>query len=330
VTRGREILVGVVILLAAAVAVVGTLWLQEYGWGRGETVVQARFRDVGQLMMGNDVKFRGVSIGRVESIEVEPGGQAVRVAMRIQGGVDLPDSAVVVVAPESMFGDWQVEITTRSRYPRFDFAEVPPDSTVLPGFSLPDISRLTATAEEIAGNLRTLSERVEMAFTEETARNIADAIDNIQAVSQRLAQLVDQQAGAFEELSDEIRASAQELGGAARAARSTFERVDGLLDEAEMDSILADTRDAMENLRRVSGRLEGTSEQMTETLARADSAFGRIERITGRISDGEGTIGRLLTDSTLAVRAAGALTELELLLADFRENPRRYVRLSIF
>lgn len=329
-SRGREVLVGVVILAAAAVAVVGTLWLQEFGWGRGESVVQARFRDVGQLAVGSDVKFRGVSIGRVQAIEVEPGGQAVRISMRLQEDMVLPDSAVVVVAPESMFGDWQAEITTRARYPRFDFVEVPPDSAVLPGFSLPDISRLTASAEEIAGNLRTLSERVQMAFTEETARNIADAIDNIQSVSERLARLVDQQAGAFDELSDEIRASAQELGGAARAARSTFERVDGLLGDAEMDSILADTREAMENVRRVSGRLEGTSEQMTETLTRADSAFAQIERITGRVADGEGTLGRLLTDSTLAVRAAGALSELELLLADFRENPRRYVRLSIF
>lgn len=322
-------MVGVVILIATAVAVVGTLWLQDYGFRRGEAVIQARLQDVGQLMPGSNVKLRGVSIGRVDRIEVEPSGQAVRVTMRIQGGVTLPDSAVVVLAPESMFGDWQAEITTRSRFPRYDFPDVPADS-VLPGYALPDMTRLTATADEIAGNLRTLTDRVEMAFTEETARNIAAAIDNISDVSQRLRDLVGQQSQTFGELAEEVRRSAEQLGMAARAARSTFERTDSLLGRAEVDSILVDARDAMDHVRDVSSGLEGTSVRMNETLARAESAFARIDRLTSRIEEGQGTIGRLLTDTTLAARAEGALTELELLLADFRENPRRYVRLSIF
>ena len=40
--------------------------------------------------------------------------------------------------------------------------------------------------------------------------------------------------------------------------------------------------------------------------------------------------GRLLADSTFAVRAEDVLRQMDLLLEDLRENPRRYVRLSIF
>ena len=40
--------------------------------------------------------------------------------------------------------------------------------------------------------------------------------------------------------------------------------------------------------------------------------------------------GRLLTDSTLALNAEDMLRSLDLLLQDVRENPGRYVRLSIF
>jgi len=41
-------------------------------------------------------------------------------------------------------------------------------------------------------------------------------------------------------------------------------------------------------------------------------------------------VGRLLVDTTLAVRAEDLLDQLSLLLVDLRANPRKYVRLSIF
>jgi len=329
VSRGREVLVGVVLIFAVAVSVVGTLWLQDYGWGRADRVVEARFADVGQLMEGNEVRFRGVSVGRVRAIRVDSSGLAVRVRMEIQSDLALPDSAGVMLAPESMFGDWQAEIVDRTRFPQFQFTAGAPDG-VLPGYTLPDMSRLTATADQIADNLNTISTRVEMAFTEETARNIAAAIDNIQAVSESLTRLIGQQANTFDRLAGRVEASADELGAAARSARRTFERVDGLLVEGQVDSLLVDSRAAARNIRDLSATLESTSRDLDGTLQRADSTFARLDRITRRVEAGEGTIGRLLTDSTLAVRAEGALAELQTLLEDFRTNPKRYVRLSIF
>jgi phospholipid/cholesterol/gamma-HCH transport system substrate-binding protein len=67
-----------------------------------------------------------------------------------------------------------------------------------------------------------------------------------------------------------------------------------------------------------------------ETLEHVDSAFARMNRIAARVEAGEGAVGRLLADSTFAIRAEGVLLQLDSLLADMRENPRRYVRLSIF
>jgi phospholipid/cholesterol/gamma-HCH transport system substrate-binding protein len=58
--------------------------------------------------------------------------------------------------------------------------------------------------------------------------------------------------------------------------------------------------------------------------------LARIDRVSARIEAGEGALGRLLVDSTLAVRAEGVLEQLDFLLRDLRENPKRYVRLSIF
>lgn len=329
-TRGREILVGVVLVAAVAVAVVGTLWLQGYDWGRNDQTIEARFLEVGQLMEGNAVKLRGVTIGSVRDITVEPDGEAVRVTMQVDSDVQLPPDAVVILSPESMFGDWQAQITSRERFPRFPYTSPGDGEDVLPGHALPDISQLTAAADEIANNLRTLTNRVEMAFTEETARNIAAAIDNIQVVSRRLGELVGQQAETFDNLANRVEASADELGSAARAVRSTFERIDTVLVAGEVDSILRHSRVAARNLRGVSGNLEESTRDLRTTMSRADSTFTRLNRITTRIDEGEGMLGQLLHDTLLVSRAGSALTELQLLLEDFRQNPNRYVRLSIF
>lgn len=327
--RGKDILVGVVLVAAIVVAVLGTLWMQEYGFGRNEVTLEARVLDAGQLMEGNAVKLRGVSIGQIRSIRVTPDGQAVRVSMRIEDGITLPEDPVVILSPESMFGDWQAQITSRERFPRYEYTR-PTEQGVLPGHTLPDISQLTATADEIAGNLRTLTERVEMAFTEETARDIAQTVDNIQQISQRLGDLVGQQAATFEDLAGRMSQSADELGSAARSVRQTFDRVDTLLTSGGVDSIMADVEVAADNIRVLSGDLSESTRGLGTTLARADTTFTRLNEITGRISDGEGTLGRLVQDTMFLSRAEATLEDLELLLEDFRQNPNRYVRLSIF
>ena len=52
--------------------------------------------------------------------------------------------------------------------------------------------------------------------------------------------------------------------------------------------------------------------------------------IAARVERGEGSLGRLISDTALAIRAEDLLEELNLLMQDLRANPRKYVRLSIF
>ncbi len=328
-TRGREILVGLVIVLGVLVSVLGTFWLQDASFGRGTYEVEALFLEVGQLTEGNSVKLRGVTIGRVASINVEPDGTAVRVLMNVRTDVTLPEKPAALVAPESMFGDWQAEIVPREAYPHFEFYESTEEG-VLHGYALPDISRLTAAADQISKNLGVLTDRVEEAFTEETAQNIARAIDNIQEVSQRLRDLVEVQAGAFSDLAMEVEAAAMDLGEAARGAQTTFQRAEEILAAPTTDSLLLDARVTVANLKELSGELGAVAEGAQDMILSADSTFSRLDRITAQVEAGEGGLGRLVADTTLVVKAQDVLARIEALLQDLQENPQRYVRISIF
>ena len=328
--RGRtEVVVGMVIVAAVIVLIGGTLWLQGARFAATTIVVQAGFREVGQLRPGNDVKLRGVSVGRVESIAVTEAGDAVLVTLRIDQDLVLPEDPVVLLSPESMFGDWQAEFAPRSQNPRIEFHDLG-DPEVLPGYAIPDISQLTLQAERIANNLNSITDRIEVAFTEETANNIREAIDNIEEVSQTLNELVQQQGQAVTEVTEEVRRTAEEVGAAAESARMAFETMDSAMATGDMVGLMSDARVTVANLRTVSDELAASSDGLVATVVQADSALSSVARIAARVERGEGSLGRLLVDSTFAVEAENLLRTLDLLLQDFQENPKKYVRLSIF
>ncbi len=331
-TRGREFMVGIVIIAAVAVAVVGTLWLQGTTFGPVTTGVVLT-ESVGQLGEGNAVTYRGVRIGQVATIAVLGDGSGVEVTMTLRDAVRLPADAGVVFGPESLFGDWQAEIVSRASYPSFPFYEVPPGYAApapLGGYALPELSRLTASAEQISSNLESLTDRFELAFNEETTSSLSTAIENIQAITEEVRTFVSRQSEVASTITANADSALAEIDLAAGAARRSFERVEGIIDQAELEAMLANVREIASSLRQVSGELADSTGGLAGTLTKADSTFARLDRIAARIESGEGAVGRLLSDSTFAVRAEGVLLQLDSLLVDLRENPQRYVRLSIF
>ena len=282
------------------------------------------------------MKFRGVSIGQVGNISVVAGGAAVRIELLLEGDWILEQDAAVVIAPESMFGDWQAEIVTSARFPSFDFYEVPADARfedgirVLGGFTLPDLSRLTAVADEVAQNLASLTDRFDRAFSDETADQLAQAIDNMEQLTATLGRVVEEQSTQITDIAEDVRTSADEIATAITAARGSLESIDAVLSSGDVDSILVNTRVITEGLRDVPSEISSASERLTKTLALADSTMLALSRITDRVEQGEGSLGRLISDTAFAARAEGLLEELNLLMQDIRANPRKYVRLSIF
>ena len=71
------------------------------------------------------------------------------------------------------------------------------------------------------------------------------------------------------------------------------------------------------------GRLNGTSESI-------EGAVASFEAILARMENGEGTLGQLLVNDTLFTNLAAAAESARLLMDDLRENPGRYINVSIF
>jgi phospholipid/cholesterol/gamma-HCH transport system substrate-binding protein len=84
------------------------------------------------------------------------------------------------------------------------------------------------------------------------------------------------------------------------------------------------------NLRALSEELGGTNQEIRDMILRVDGTFTRAEEILAKVDEGDGTVSRLIEDPQMASEIEEMVTELKTLLQDIRENPRRYVRLSIF
>jgi phospholipid/cholesterol/gamma-HCH transport system substrate-binding protein len=328
-THRNEAVVGVVVIAGILLIVFGTIWLRGIRFGQEEVDISARFHEVGQLLTGSSVKFRGVPIGRVERIALETGGAAVIVSMTISRDVRLPADPVVILAPESLFGDWQAEIVSRAQFRYYDYAETLSPG-VLPGYALPDMSRLTAVADQIGRNIATISERFEIAFTQETADNIREAIENIQLVSEQLTGLVGSQQAAIEEVARNLEETSEAAGQAALTMQRAFEEVERAIGGGRLTGI-------MENFESTSARTDSlvallvlASRDMRNTAARADTTFRQVSGIASAVERGEGTLGRLLRDTALYYNLVETNIEVQALLSDIRRNPRRYINLTIF
>ena len=65
-------------------------------------------------------------------------------------------------------------------------------------------------------------------------------------------------------------------------------------------------------------------------LTNLDSTISNLNKITNKLNQGEGTVGKLLYDDRLFKNLDDATKNLEELIEDIKLNPKRYVHFSIF
>lgn len=361
----NEALVGLVVIMGIITALLGAVWLSGRSWGEQYKDVQASFTAVGQLAEGNPVTYRGVNVGRVSKIELAPRGTGVYVTMAIRPDVQLGSDVGVLLGSASLFGDWQAQIVSQGEFPDLHFTTVP-RRDVLPGATLPDISELTAVAARIASDIETLSERIQIAFTPETAVEIRNTIENVGEVSEQLSGFIDAQMRTYGQVGRNVLASTENIRLATVSAQQTMEEVRASLRGGDVQQILANARTATENLNALTRELQGaaagvpglvtnanntitafrgTAESLNTTIAgvqpglaelgptmtQAREAMTNFNVLLTQLSTQEGSLGRLMSDPALYEEFQRLVVTMQRLMADIQANPGKYIgELQVF
>jgi len=355
----NEALVGLVVVVGILTILAATLFLSGRRLGERERELTATFRTIGLLTEGSPVTYRGVKVGRVESMRLSERNDGVFVTLSVREGILPPPDAGVLLSSSSFFGDWQAAIVSRAEWPDVEFVGTT-GPNVLPGGALPDITQLTAVASNIASNMETLSERVQLAFTEETAVKIRETIENVSEVADRLGGFVDQQTRTYDQVSRNVLESTANIRSATATAELAAADVRGAITRGDVRQILDNAKRASANLEAFSAQLNSAASGVPRLTARADTAmqqFGEVaanlnttlqgmqpglqqvgptliearnaistlNRAMTAMEQGNGTLGRLMSDPALFEETQRAIVTLRRLLADIQQNPGKYV-----
>lgn len=334
--KGNDLIVGATILLGIVLVVAATLWLQRADLGGKKREVVARFRDAGNIRIGNSVNVRGVEAGRVEALRLADSGW-VHVTVRLAPEIELPPEPVMVLYQQSLFGEWAATFVTREvagqtgDEARRQLAEASGAAgRILPGIVLPDIAQLTAVAGQIANSFSRIADRFGRAFNDSAATELRGTFRNAASLARQLEQSVKRQSGNLDRLSVDLLDAVTQLDSAAAGFNRTARRTDAATAGGEIAAATRDAAEAMAALKEASATMRSLARTLSAGQGSLVSVLARTDTSLARLTAGEGTLGLLLKDPALYRNTDSLVIELRALVADLKANPRKYVNLKVF
>jgi phospholipid/cholesterol/gamma-HCH transport system substrate-binding protein len=328
-----DLIVGSTVLITLVALIASVLWMKQSDPTRRRQRLIAQFQDVGNARVGNAAVIRGVRAGRIQRMELDDEG-AVLVHLSLERGAQLPQDPVVLLNESSLFGEWQATIMERGSLPRDESVQRQIASTVapghIPGATLPDIAKLTAVAGQIAGDVADVASRVDVAFDASAATELRASIRNFAVLSTTLAKTVTEHAHDLDTLSTHLQGAVRSLNQTAQTTRAIANRVDSSMTGGELRKLIDDLGAAAAELRTTTTTLSGMSKQLAGTQDRLDSFLANGDSVLVKINAGQGTLGKLLNDSSLYVGSDSLVLALRVLVNEVRANPKKFFNLKVF
>jgi phospholipid/cholesterol/gamma-HCH transport system substrate-binding protein len=280
------------------------------------------------LRQGAPVTVAGQRVGKVASIEFIPldrkiGPDHLRLELSIDERVrsQIRTNSVVYIRMQGLLGDRYIDIQ-----PGTPEARVLAAGEVLPSDAPMDLDQIMTTAGE------TLDEVTQ--FVQDLRRLTGSMTRGEGTVGRLLADdaLYQRMVGATVQLTATLQSINQSQGTVGRLIRDPelYDRLTVAL--GRLDALTAQALDGGGTI----GQLLSSDtlhRGLLGVVGRADSALLSIGSGLAGLTDGEGTLQRLLTDPALYDELLKAVVDLQTLLLDIRENPRRYrpeVNVDIF
>jgi phospholipid/cholesterol/gamma-HCH transport system substrate-binding protein len=296
--RRDEVSVGIVITVAVVVLLLGTLWLIRGGLKNGYPL-HTRFAWGQNLKQGQPVLLAGVSVGYVGDVTLRRDGY-LDVLIRVFDQYTIPKGSVATVKSIGIFGDVAVALTPPIPVPTASYAA---DDTVPPGPPSTDINQIMDRVDSIGQSVAVLTKALEVDVVQ------AGTLKDINKIMASAAKLSAQMQAVVTEQNRNV---TQTLA----SFRDAAGRLSNMADSTEIAATLANTRRISENAARLSANIDSTNAQLRDLLTQAQR--------------GNGTVGKLLSDTLLYSDVRRTMAQLDSLLVDFQKNPRKYINLRIF
>jgi phospholipid/cholesterol/gamma-HCH transport system substrate-binding protein len=234
-----------------------------------------------------------VQVGYVSDVALRDNGTLL-LTMQVDNGRSIPRNAKALVQAVGIFGDAEVGLLGTPSPQSYASGDTVPAGTPAAG-----IPELTAKGDSVATIAVNLSKQLQAQLVD------SGGLQEIRQTLARTNALVAQLATIAAEQSRQL-----------SSTQGTVRRTLSSIDSSVVDSTIRNLRATSANAAALTDSLRATTAAINGTLA--------------GLRTGQGTAGKLLSDTLLYSDVRRLVTRLDSLTADFKKNPRRFINLEVF
>lgn len=264
----------------------------------------ALYHNIDGLTASNPVIINGMNVGRVGDIRIlQDKNNLVLVELNINSDISVSKGTVALLMNTDFLGSKAIELILDEQQ----------------------------TALHNDGD--TLKSSMDEGIAEILKQNAGPVADNLGTTISRINAILENFQGNSEQINNSLR-NIELMSGNLNSNLPVMEtKLYTLLDNlnknsAELSSLLTGLKPVMENVGQLTDSLKNL--EFAQTLDKAQIMLGNLNDNMVSIKEGQGTLGKLMTDDSLYVYLSNTARDLDRLLVDVQENPGRYVQVSVF
>ena len=302
-------------------SVVATLWMfaqvgQNLQGDADAFRVYAMLEDVSGLVTKSRVSIAGINVGQIDEVELVEGRARVWVRILNRKDFTLRTDARIHKRQASLLGEYYLEITPGYLGEPLKDGEqiVNVGADVSPAELLNDLRKISQDVVEITASVK------RVVGAEGGEQKLVAIIDEFRSTAGTIEKMVSRNAAKFDVIVDNVVATTNSTRGFSEDFRK------------DARVILDDTRAITGNVRALIGTHSGSVEEgfegMKGALARLQSSLKKLDEtldstssIGKKIDEGQGTLGQLVNDGSLA-------RNLDELLEESNQVVRQFTRLQ--
>ncbi|MFC2630857.1 MAG: MlaD family protein [Porphyromonas sp.] len=290
--RKKEVQIGLLAILAIALAYVGINFLKGIEIFKKSTTYYAHFDNLNSVTVATPVLVSGFKVGTVRSVSFD-------YARGYGATVELSLDPHVRITPQS-----QVRIKMNPLSGSELILQIGPKGTqaLAEGDTIPSISP--------QGDLLSVA-------TDKILPEVANMMPTINATLERLNALLNDRN--IDSTLLGLNHASQQLHGMVAGLNQTTHR---------LDPVISNVGQMTSNLATFSGQL--SSMHLDSLMLSLQSTTAQLQQVSQQLRSKDNTAGLLLNDPALYIRLDSLVRSADHLMRDLKENPKRYVRLSIF
>ncbi len=305
--------VGMLVIVGVASTIFMLSVLDTGSSSSDEKRVYAVLNDATGLAEKSFVGIAGITVGRIETINLENGKAKVIISVRgdlkLFEGVEQPNGtyrngATVQVKQVSFIGDKFLELT-----PGVEGRELQDGDEIKNVITATDIDEMMSKFNEIASNINDVTKSLAEVFGSEQGKesmkqllsDLRDMVDTLNGFVSTNSPKLDRILTNVEDISYDL----EDLSGTSKESISNILRDT----EAVVQEVRYIVGQSSSDLQSGLGTLKGTLSRLQSTLDSLNYSLQNIQDITDKINEGEGTIGELVNNPAIAQRTEEILND---------------------